>query len=769
MTNWTVDELKLLHAIVTEGRAKPGISGFKKAAGKLGKSVGSCERKFSRMDWESLLKLEYGQSEACEKKPWTLVDDLQLYEMHTEKGYSYQKIGRVMGRTSISCERRFQRNNWEDIVGDKRLSPEDIVKAKNEETQAKVNREEHLFRRSEEAEEEHRAKLNGKVVEWLVGTVKADPDVLKSMSQAAFDLKLEKMLANPDSKFTRSEVESDFEIIRQLAANEIDALGMTYPKTKSFGAGRYVVVGESHGKNTSLGMFKLLLNINKSLKPDYIIHIGNISDDDDEISYEWQKIPNLIVVGCLPELHLLKKQVYQYDVVRSEIMLGNLVVTNQYDHGDFVKKGVGRIDPLTLPSKVVLNTHRHEFHSHCAYGEDKIVMSPGCLCRRHTIRTIKQLIFKNGYPHVRQTHPHGFRKYNKQEQDSIRWEQGLIVVEVDSDGHAYPAMCRISQTSLGHTTSYFGTVYGEELTVPADKRIFFNGDMHCKYHDPKILDIQEQFCDDYKPDIHVNVGDVLDNRGLNHHMGGTSGPAFYTNGKGKVEYTDCAEEIAAARYVMGRMRNWSKESHLIIGNHERFAQDFARQMAQLQDFVSIRTLLDTEGLDINVTDIKHALDMGYVKFIHGDVRIWGGTGSSKMDKVSANYGPNTVMGNIHYPAIRSGCYSVPMTGLLDQEYNEAEASQWMQGFGYADVFEDQCFVTIVTVMYGSCTVAGNTYTPRDCSSWKVPPFKLTIGIRFEEPEGSVFHRKATSPSKGIGCPVDASAGVRKASTKIKRV
>ena len=736
MTQWTPEALKRLYSIATQNTKNPGIVEFRKAASELGKSVGSCERKFSRMDWDALLQQEYdSKTNTADRKPWTKADDLQLYELRTGiDKLSYQRIGRIMGRTPISCERRFQRNDWSFIIGDKPLLHEDVILAKTTELQLEMAEKDRKLALAKENDMRHRAKLTDKVVEWLVGTVRAEPDVLKSMTEKIFNAKLEKMLANPDSKFTRDEVEGDFQSIKTLAMIKIDELGMTYPKTKNLGVGRYVVVGESHGKNTASGMFNLLNTINKYIKPDFIIHIGNISDDDDEISYEWQNFDNLIIVGCLSELHLLKKQIYKYNVVRNSIRLGDFIVSNQYDHGDFVKKSVGRIDPLTLSHKTIINTHRHELHSHCSYGEDRLIMSPGCLCRRHTIRTVKQLIFKAGYPHVRQTHPHGFRKYNKQEQDSTRWEQGLIFVEVDTTNQAHAVPCRIYPTSLGHTTSYCGTILGEKTVTRADKRIFINGDLHCSSHDSKILDIQEQFCKDYQPDVHVNVGDMLDSRSLNHHMGGTTGPAFFTNSSGRIEYRDCVDEIASARYILKRMRHWAKESYLILGNHERFAQDFAKRMVQLQDLMSVRTLLDTDGMDIKVIDIKHTLNFDYVKFIHGDVKIWGGAGSSKLERVAINYGPNTVIGNIHYPAIRSGCYSVPMSGLLDQEYNEVDASQWMQGFGYADLFEDKCFVTIITEINNKCAVGGKIYQPRgDCLDWKIPPYHLKIDIQFNDP------------------------------------
>jgi len=50
MTKWTVEELKQLHSIVIQDGKKPGIVAFRKAAKILGKSVGSCERKFSRIE-----------------------------------------------------------------------------------------------------------------------------------------------------------------------------------------------------------------------------------------------------------------------------------------------------------------------------------------------------------------------------------------------------------------------------------------------------------------------------------------------------------------------------------------------------------------------------------------------------------------------------------------------------------------------------------------------------------------------------------------------
>lgn len=760
MTKWTDDELSALHSIATQTSTNPKIADFRRAASKLKKSVSSCETKFARMDWNKFFKGDAPVPQNAQ--PWSKLENMKLYELKTVEEMDYKSIGEVLRRTPISCERQFQRMDWKSLIGNKKSLDKEIVKEEHKKAEQDALAAEREFEEDQEQMAAHRQELCTRIVDWLVGTVKADPETLKSMDKATFNAKLEKVLANPDSKFSREDIVMSFEEIKNLAMEQIVGLGMAYPKTKVLGKGTYVIVGDSHGKHTSNQMFDLLKTINEEVKPDYIIHVGHISDDGDEISYRWKEFPNLIVLGMLAELKLLKSQVIKYDVVRKEVKLGNLVITNQYDSGDFVKKSIGKIDPMTLPDMTVLNSHRHEMHSHCAFNKDRIILSPGCLCERHTIRTQKVLIFKDGLPTVRQVHTSGFQKYNKQEQDNARWENGLVIVEVDDEGEASVSPCRIRETILGFTTAFFDKIYGEHEVRDPDKKIFFNADLHCVMHDAEILDIQEQFCGDYQPDVHVNLGDVMDNRALNHHMGGTSGAAFFHNSDGEIEYREVLPDVGETRFVMARMRRWAGESFLLIGNHERFASDFALKAPQLAGLLDVTVLLGCKEMGVNVTNLKKTLVFGDMKMVHGDVKVWGGTGGSKMDKIANNYGMNTVMGNIHYPAIRSGCYSMPMSGQLDQQYNEVDASQWMQGFGYANVFDGLSFITIVTVMSGRCVIAGKKYVPRDCKSWHVvPKYVVKIGIDYLE--------EATWPEMPSGRSPKASVSPGASSKKVGRV
>jgi len=745
MTKWTAADIKRLNEIVI-ANGGAGIAAFKKASKELNRSVASCEKRYSR-----------GELSDYKTAPWSTLENRRLYALRHECKKSYHEIAEVLKRTPIACERQYQRGDWSDMPSD----AEELVKYIQEAEEVEIVVE-------KEQEHEKEDKYNEFVVQWLVTAVHLDMDRLNVMTKDAFEAKLEKVLNCPDAKLAAkikiSDITIPFKEIKRLAAIEIHRLGWDYPKERSLGQGRFLVVGDSHGKHMSREMFDLLKVVNETLKPDKIIHNGDMSDEEDEISYLWNDLfkQKLIVVGAQSEWALLRSQKCQYDVVRESVKLGNkLVVTNQHEMGDYVKKSIGRVDTRTLPDFAILNTHRHEFYTHCGYKGRKMVASPGCMCERHINRTDKVLHYKMGGcpPRVRKTYLFGHKKYNKQMQDSKRWEQGILVVDVDKDGNATITPCRIYQTSLGFTMSYFDKIIGEKGVRSPDKKIFFNGDIHCVMHDPNILDMQEQFCQDYKPDMHVNIGDLMDGRAVNHHMGGTEGPAFYHNSDGCLTYGHVMKEIATIRWVVQRMKNWAKESHLIIGNHERFLLDFVARYPQLQELLDLEFVLDTKKLGIQVTNLKRTLDFNYVRFIHGDQKMFGGIGGSKVDKVANCYGNNTVMGNIHYSCIRSGCYSVGMSGRLNQDYNEVDASQWVHGFGYANVFDGKCFVTLITIIDNKFRINGKNYVPKTPELWNVPDYKANLAIEFGRSVGTANKNspnKVRSPAKTAGKPVETS-------------
>lgn len=720
---WTRQQLDDLRSCVEKhiGTDKEQDA-FEKASRLVGKSISSCKMKYSRTDWNA------PESES-DKQPWTIPDNRLLYQLRHDrllngKSRSYVNIGRVMGRSPIACERQYQTMDKDAFMSDNST----VVLTHSEEGEGREHKS-----KPNAADKDQQQRIE-RFADWLTSIAKLDLDRLAQIDSKTFAEKVKKAHDSGMSRLCIEDLPVSFEELKGIVRSRLESFGYAYPKELVLGAGTYVIVGDSHGKHTRNGMFDLLETINRTIKPNKVIHVGHIFDDDDEISFRWNAFPNLVVVGMSSELKSIKEQSRKYDVVRGWVRLGNLSVGNQYDTTDFTKKAIGRIDSEIIPDRSILNCHRHELHSRCKYNGHRVVASPGCICERHPIRTVKQLIFKDGMPSIRVTHPMGYHKYNKQEGDNARWEQGIIIVEVAKDGSYGMTHCRVQVTSKGYTTSYAGLVLHEKGTSHPDKKIFFNGDFHSPMYDGNALDIQEQFCRDYSPDVHVNIGDILDNRAVNHHMGGSTGPAFYVKSGGEVVFGKVLSEMATARYLLARMRNWAKESKLIIGNHERFLMDFVLKHPQFKELMDVEFLLGTAELGIDVTFLKGTFDMGGVRFIHGDVKVWGGDGGSKIEKIAANYGENTVMGNIHYSAIRNGCYSVAMSGKLNQDYNEADASQWLQGFGYCDVFEDKCFVSLSTIDDGKCIVRGKTYSPRpevSGAGWETPPFKATLVFDFQ--------------------------------------
>jgi predicted phosphodiesterase len=253
------------------------------------------------------------------------------------------------------------------------------------------------------------------------------------------------------------------------------------------------------------------------------------------------------------------------------------------------------------------------------------------------------------------------------------------------------------------------------------KKIFFNGDAHVLYHDENVLDIQEQFCKDYKPDVVVNLGDVENNAPLNHHEMSRNGWSIRKS---------ILKESAAVHYVLKKMRKWAKKFYLLFGNHERFSKDFTAKMPQFEDLLDFGFITNLESMDIKLIPHKNILKFDGLKFIHGDLKLFGAKGQSKIEKASHVFGNNVVMADVHYPSARFGCYSVGLSGKIDQSYNEPMATRWLQGFGFCNVFEDKCFINVVSVRNNRFSINHKQYKPKCPKSWQPPPFKASIMYDF---------------------------------------
>jgi len=686
-STWSKEQLFSLYKMRTEDKKS-----FSEIAQALKKSSQATQRKFLRVDWEDFKKnpVDYLKEDNSEQKKWDQLEMSQLYAF-LQSGKSYSFVAEQLGRTYTAIERKAQTTNWQAwkiAIGNSESNPSvsDV------------------------------STLTTQLVEAFVLLSRRDPERLKTITEKEFRRKI---------NFETDPLPVSFNELKNKAKQELDSIGLGNPEEISLGEGTYLIVGDSHGKWTKNKMFDLLTQVNKTLKPDKIIHVGHILDDDNDISYNWGQFKNLIVVAKQEELHIVQEQRNKYDfmfdIVRGGVNLGDdLFVMNQDMIQDYVRTSLKSLDAVVFDPKVIVNCHRLESITKCSEeNTSSYILSPGCICEPHIVKTIKQIDYLDKKT-VKQAFYGGFSKYRRMQHLYNYWNQGLLVIHVDSEGNHTIIPCLIRKMSDGFATSYFDKIISNTGVHKPTKKIFVTADAHCPDHDTSALDVQEQICKDYKPDALVNLGDVDDYASLNHHE----------MDRGVVILKDIISEAATTHYVMKRMAKWAKELHVIHGNHERFALDFISKFPQFASCLNFKFLCGIEELGYKMTDLKDVLKIGSTKFIHGDIKMYGQPGD-KMEKASRTFGENIFIGHVHYPAIRFGSYSIGLSGKLDQEYNEPNASTWIHGFGMCNQYKGLSWPTTIAIYNYACIINGKIYNPVNPDSWKVKKFKAKLAFDIE--------------------------------------
>ena len=664
----------------------------------LNTTSASAANRYRRVGWDEFLKdpEQYLENSNVGVKKWSDEEMIQL-DAYLQSDKSYDFIAEKLGRTIVSTERQAQQTDWKAWRSIRYTSRFDEVQ---EDLAAD--------------EEEKKGVLVEQYVNALLSVCRNEFERIKKIKEEEFLRRV---------NLSKACLLITFAELKQYASDKLVASGLGNPQNIVLGPGRYMIVGDSHGKHTKKDMFALLRRVNNTLKPNKIIHVGHILDDDNDISYDWGDFHNLIIIAKAEELKIIQDQRnkfnFSYDIVQENVNIESLFVFNQDMISDYVRTPIRTLDSEIFDDKVIINCHRQEFFTRCTHEGSSYLASPGCLCEQHIIKTIKQIDFEDGHI-IKQAFHEGFIKYRKMKHTNRYWEQGLLIVDVDKDNNYTIVPCPIKKTVKGFTTSYFDKMIASKGVFKPDKKIFVNGDMHCDQHDINILDIQEQICKDYQPDVQVNVGDTFNYDSLNHHV---------MDRGGVILDKKILDEAAQTHYVLKRVAKWAKESHLIVGNHERFARDFVEKFPQFGKYLDFKFLCDLDELGYKLTDLKSVLKIGSAKFIHGEIRMYGQVGD-KLEKASRTFGDDVFIGHIHRPAIRFGCYSVGLSGKLDQSYNEPDASNWMHGFGLCNQFKGKSWSTTLAIVKNRCVLGGKTYYPIDPDSWKLPSYNVKIHYGF---------------------------------------
>ena len=678
---WTNQELTTLYKLRQEGRSFQFISEEINKSNKDKKSPNACCRKYSRVNWDIFLSDGKDGQAVLNGGRWTHDEMIQL-DAFIRAGKSYSFIADEMHRSIISVERQSQTTDWEAWRSIKDIEEEEV-------------------REDEDV-------LLQRLIDSILTISRYDKERLNSLKEKYF---LSRINLDKEKFFI------SFNELKSKAFKRLEDIGFGNEEEITLGEGTYIIVGDSHGKHTKKEMFSLLRQANKYIKPNNIIHIGHILDDDDDISYEWGSFKNLIVLSKIEELKVLQANRNRFNLnfklVRECVNIGDLSVLNQDLNQDYVITPLKSIQSNIVGPKAIVNNHRQEFFTRCCNEGVSYIASPGCMCERHIVKTVKQMDFTDG-KHVKQAFPESFIKYRRMKQMYKYWENGLLIVRVDKEGHQTVIPCPIKHTSSGFTFAYFDKMVTSKGVFSPDKKIFINADCHSDNHDCNVLDIQDQIVKDYKPDIYVNLGDTHNCSSLNHHE----------IERGKVIFKDYLAEGASTYYILKKMSTWAKKIHIIYGNHERFARDFIGKFPQLANYLDFPFQCDLKALGYKMTELKEVLRIGTAKFVHGDARMYGQAGT-KIEKVSRTYGKDTFVGHIHRTEIRMGCYGVGLTGNLDQEYNEPSASDWVNGVGFCNQYKGKSWMTSIAIIDNKC-ILKKVYTPKNPSSWKVKDYTARI-------------------------------------------
>jgi len=676
-STWTNNELKKLYELRENGKTWREIGeSFPH------KSGGSCERKYSRTNWSKFLEDPNARRTNIAKVArWTHDEMIQL-DAFIRAGKSYSFIAEEMDRSTISVERQAQQTDWTAWKVIKDIEEDDV--------------------------KEDGDVLLQRLIDALLTISRHDGDRLRDLKEDYF---LSRINLDKDKCFI------SFKELKEKAFDSLENLGFGNDEEITLGEGTYIVLGDSHGKHTKKDMFSLIRQANKYFKPKKIIHVGHMLDDDDDISYDWGSFKNLIVLAKVEELKILQanrnKFNLSFQIARECVSIGDLSILNQDLIQDFVITAINNVKSDIVGEKAIINSHRQEFFTRCCHEGVSYIASPGCVCERHIVRTVKQIHFLDG-KHVKQAFPESFIKYRRQKQMYKYWEYGLLIIKVDAQGNHTVIPCPIRNTPNGFTFAYFDKMITSKGVYNPDKKIFINADSHSNNHDCGVLDIQEQIVKDYKPDVFVNLGDTHNCSSLNHH----------DMDKGRVIFTDYLDEGAITYYILKRMANWAKKKHIIYGNHERFARDFIGKFPQLAKYLDFPFQCDLAGLGYELTELKDVLKIGDSKYIHGDARMFGAPGA-KIEKVARTFGRNTFVGHIHRTEIRFGCYGVGLTGQLDQEYNEPNSSNWVHGIGLCNQYKGKSWSTSIAIIDNICVI-NKTYKSVKPSNWTLKNYTARL-------------------------------------------
>lgn len=228
-------------------------------------------------------------------------------------------------------------------------------------------------------------------------------------------------------------------------------------------------------------------------------------------------------------------------------------------------------------------------------------------------------------------------------------------------------------------------------------------------HDLAAFRAALHFLEDFRPQVLILGGDILDCGVISHHNRGKPGRV-----EGLRLLAD-AEECKT--HVIAPLKALRAQTTYITGNHEDWINDLIEETPGLEGIVGLRTLLALPSAWKVLPQGAHA-NLGKLTFLHGD-QLKGGEHMAKAAVIA--YERSVRFGHIHTFAaytktsaldIRLGRtgIAVPCLCTKGPKYGEGAPNRWVQGFNYGWVHTDGSYNDYIAIITNGRTVVnGKVY------------------------------------------------------------
>jgi Calcineurin-like phosphoesterase len=228
-------------------------------------------------------------------------------------------------------------------------------------------------------------------------------------------------------------------------------------------------------------------------------------------------------------------------------------------------------------------------------------------------------------------------------------------------------------------------------------------------HDPRAMDVALQFASDFKPNIIIAGGDILDCGAISHHNrqkpGRTEGLRVLADAQ------ECGQQ-----FIQPLNQLKAEKRHFIKGNHEAWLDQLVEDMPGLEGLLDLPRLLPLDGWDV-IEQGGH-VNLGKLTFLHGD-QLSGGEHVAKQAVI--NYERSVRFGHFHsqqtYSKNTPFDAEFPKTGISvgclcrkSPHYGKSRPNKWSQGFLYGYILPDGSYHDYpVTIVKGRAVVNGKVY------------------------------------------------------------